>query len=209
MFYGALRVAALISVAMLLSTALPMISVAQSTYTNCSQTNSGFSCNSTTIPSVGDSILRGYEAGRRAKEASAARDVHEFDAERQSALEQQLEAQRRREALDRQPTVDQGLWPRATYQWSQPQDVSEDQALERAGQAAYWQQQVDACLRLEGSQGRPAEQCVDNLLITDSYFARANASLGGISQTHAYLAKARGALQTPDRAGTPPEPRSN
>lgn len=207
MFHLARKVAVLLRLAMLVSIACPIMAIAQSTYTNCSQTSGGFSCSSTTVPSVGDSILRGFEAGRRLREASAARDDHQFDAEREAAIAQQLEAQRRREAIDREPAKDQLLWPRSSYQWSQPQEGSQDDSLEQAGQTAYWRQQVDACLRLESSQGRPAEQCVDNLLVTDSYFARANASLGGITQTQAYLAKARSAQGTPDRAGAAPESR--
>lgn len=179
---------------LVVSSAFPVVAVAQSTYTNCTETLHGFSCNSTTVPTFGDSFLRGYEAARRARESGAGSDPNAYDDERQRAMNAQLEAQRRREEIDRQTQPGEGpLWPRKSYAWTGPQLVDEAQSLEQAAAGAYWQQQVDACLRLELSQGRPAEQCIDNLLVTDNYFARAVASIGGTTQVDSYLERARNA----------------
>lgn len=199
MSHGARRIVAPLWLALLVSMTLPIMAAAQSTQTRCVETAGGISCNSTTTPSFGDSLLRGYEMGQRMREAAQRETPPQVDHQRQVALDRYLEAQRRREAIDREAT---GLPP-------QPEGVIEDQTLERAGQTAYWQQQLDACLRLERSQGRPAEQCIDTLLVTDSYFARANVSVGGMSQTQLYLAKSRApASRQREQSGAPGIPSS-
>lgn len=161
----------------LFASLIPVAASGQSTTTSCYVNGRYVNCNSYTAPNFAESFQQGYEMVDRAIESRARRE--QIDLQKRM-LQMQIAEQQRR-------TQDRVNEEQRIAESARQQREAAHREL-----SAYWAQQVDACLRIELSQpDQRAETCVDTMLVTDPYFARAYAAAGSGSNTQMRLSAAR------------------
>jgi hypothetical protein len=147
------------------------VATAETVDTNCYRYGNRMSCQTNTTPqpqverpNALDNFLKGREARLRHDQMQLQNELlqQQIDASKRAEFEQD-EARRSEAAV------------RARARWEQIRRQSESNGDEEAA-LDYWRQQVSACARIERKHPeREAEDCVDNLLVTDPEFARAHA----------------------------------
>lgn len=152
------------------------VATAETANTNCYRYGDGVNCKTVTTtpprqepqiaqPNPLDNFLKGRDARLRHDQMKLQNEL----------LQQQIDANKRAE-FERDEQRRSEAATRARQQWEQIRRQSEARSETEAALEDYWRQQVGACARIEKKHPeKRAEDCVDNLLVTDYEFARAHA----------------------------------
>lgn len=147
---------------------------AQTANTDCYQHGNRVSCQTIKVPeypqqqvaepNIVDSFLKGREARLRHDQMELQNEL----------LRQQIESSRRAESERNEMLRTEALSGAQAVQEKTMRQMHGDSDQEAT--LDYWRQQVEACIRIANRHPESkADDCVDNLLVTDPEFARAHA----------------------------------